>query len=123
MPKKSDIIRLRHRLDASEKAVEFVRGKDRSSLDQDEKLALALVRLIEIIGEAGAKVSTEVQFQNAEIPWKEIVGTRNRLVHGYEDVDLDVVWQVATKDLPVLTGKLRTALVRETGTDQESLWK
>ena len=123
MPKKSDIIRLRHMLDASEKAVEFVRGKDRSSLDQDEKLALALVRLIEIIGEAGAKVSAEAQLVHVEIPWKEIIGTRNRLIHGYEDVDLDVVWQIATKDLPVLTGNLRTALVRETGTDQESLWK
>jgi uncharacterized protein with HEPN domain len=50
MPKKSDVIRLRHMFDASIKAVEFVRGKDRASLDQDERLALALVRLIEIIG-------------------------------------------------------------------------
>ena len=74
MPKKSDIIRLRHMLDASHKAVEFVRGKGRSDLYQDEKLALALVRLIEIIGEAAAKVSTQVQIKYAEIPWKEIIG-------------------------------------------------
>jgi uncharacterized protein with HEPN domain len=59
MPKKSDIIRLRHMFDASIKAAAFVRGRDRSSLDEDEKLAPALVRLIEIIGEAAAKVSPE----------------------------------------------------------------
>ena len=123
MPKKSDIIRLRHMFDASIKAVEFVRGKDRASLDQDEKLALALVRLIEIIGEAAAKVSPEVQIKNAQIPWKEIVGTRNRLIHGYEDVDLDVVWQIATVDLLSLTDQLRSVLVNQTGTDQEQLWK
>jgi uncharacterized protein with HEPN domain len=123
MPKKSDVIRLRHMFDASTKAVEFVRGKDRASLDQDEKLALALVRLIEIIGEAAAKVSPEVQIKNSQIPWKEIVGTRNRLIHGYEDVDLDVVWQIATVDLLSLTDQLRSALVNQTGTDQEQLWK
>jgi uncharacterized protein with HEPN domain len=123
MTKKSDTIRLRHMFDACHKAMEFLKGRDRSSLDQDEKLALALVRLIEIIGEAAAKVSIEVQFKNAEIPWKDIVGTRNRLIHGYEDVDLDIVWQIVTEDLPVLSGNLRTALKRETGTDQESLWK
>ena len=97
MTKKSDTIRLRHMLDACHKAMEFLKGKDRSSLDQGEKLALALVRLIEIIGEAAAKVSIEVQFTNAEIPWKDIVGTRNRLIHGYEDVDLDIVWQIVTE--------------------------
>jgi uncharacterized protein with HEPN domain len=69
MPKKSDIIRLRHMFDASIKAVAFVRERDRSSLDEDEKLALALVRLIEIIGEAAAKASPEVQTKNAQIPY------------------------------------------------------
>jgi uncharacterized protein with HEPN domain len=123
MPKKSDIIRLRHMLDASLKAAEFARGHDRPDLDRDEKLALALVRLIEIIGEAAAKVSPDVQVTNAQIPWKDIVGTRNRLIHGYEDVDLDVVWQIVSVDLPVLSNQLASALTRETGTDQQALWK
>lgn len=123
MPKKSDIIRIRHMLDASHKATGFVEGHVRSDLDQDEKLSLALVRLIEIIGEAAAKVSPEVQARHSQIPWKDIVGTRNRLIHGYEDVDLDVVWQIISSDLPILSGQLRDALSTETGTDQPNLWK
>jgi len=81
MPKKSDVIRLRHMLDAADKARSFTEGKARLDLDRDEKLALAHVRLIEVIGEAAAKVSAEVQERNSTIPWKEIVGTRNRLIH------------------------------------------
>ncbi len=85
MPKKSDVVRLRHMFDATEKAIGFTRGKGRSDLDTDEKLALALVRLIEIIGEAAAKISIEVQARSPAIPWTNIVGTRNRLVHGVEN--------------------------------------
>ena len=123
MPKKSDIVRLRHMLDAAEKAVRFAEGKTRSDLDRDEKLALAVVRLIEIIGEAAVKVSGDVQAKHSSIPWKEVVGTRNRLIHGYEEVDLDIVWQIVEGDLPGLARRLRMALKKETGTDQESLWK
>jgi len=123
MPKKSDIIRLRHMLDAAEKAINFVKGKGRPDLDRDEKLALALVRLIEIVGEAAVKVSGDVQARHSAIPWKEVVGTRNRLIHGYEDVDLDIVWRIVETDLPGLAQELRLALKKETGTDQASLWQ
>jgi uncharacterized protein with HEPN domain len=118
MPTKSDIIRLRHMLEAADKAKGFTDGKARQDLDRDEKLALALVRLIEIIGEAAAKVSVDVQGRHANIPWKEIVGTRNRLIHGYEDVDYDIVWSIVVEDLPNLSRELRTVLLKETGTDQ-----
>lgn len=123
MPRKSDIIRLRHMLDAAEKAIQFVEGKARPDLDRDEKLGLALVRLIEIIGEAAVKVSSDVQARHSSIPWKDVVGTRNRLIHGYEDVDLDIVWRIVETDLPGLVRELRVALKTETGTDQESLWQ
>jgi len=123
MPTKSDIIRLRHMLEAADKAKAFTDGKARQDLDRDEKLALALVRLIEIIGEAAAKVSVYVQGRHTSIPWKEIVGTRNRLIHGYEDVDYDIVWSIVVEDLSDLSRELRTALLKETGTDQETLWK
>ena len=67
---KSDTIRLRHMLEAADKAKAFTDGKARQDLDRDEKLALAPVRLIEIIGEAAAKVSIDVQVRHANIPWK-----------------------------------------------------
>ena len=110
MPKKSDIVRLRHMLDAAEKAVRFAEGKTRPDLDRDEKLALAVVRLIEIIGEAAVKVSGDVQAKHSSIPWKEVVGTRNRLIHGYEEVDLDIVWQIVSVDLPRLVPSLHEAI-------------
>ena len=69
---------------------------------KDEQLTFAIVRLIEIIGEAAKNVSDEVRQKNPDIPWKEIAGTRDRLVHGYFDVDLEIVGKIITKDLPDL---------------------
>ena len=110
MSPKSDLIRLKHMLDASEKVVLFLREKKRKDLDEDEKLALAVVRLIEVIGEAATKLEKRVREVHSAIPWEQIIGTRNRLIHGYEEVDLDIVWQIATIDLPTLVGKLRHAI-------------
>ena len=99
--------RLRHMLDAAQKAVEFVKGRERSHLDQDEKLALAVVRLLEIVGEAADNVSNSFSQQHPQIPWRKIAGTRNRLAHGYFDVDLDIVWQIVTTQLPPLIAELK----------------
>lgn len=107
-PKEDD--RLRHMLDAAVTAVEFIKTKKRSDLDTDLKLALALVRLLEVVGEAGRYVSDETQQRFPHIPWKEISGTRDRLVHGYFDVDLDIVWQIVTVDLPFLIKELKKIL-------------
>jgi uncharacterized protein with HEPN domain len=97
-------------LDAARKAVGFVQGLGRSDLDTDEKLSLALVRLLEIIGEAAKNVSQGTRQAAAEIAWKQIAGTRDRLIHGYHDVDLDVVWTIVTDDLPVLVEQLEKVI-------------
>lgn len=102
-----DVIRLRHMLDAARKVIEFTKGKNEADFAKDEKLAFAIVRLIEIIGEAAKNISSEVRQQHANIPWKEIAGTRDRLVHGYFDVDLDIVGKIISKDLPDLILKLQ----------------
>lgn len=73
-------------------------------------LVLALVKAIEIIGEAGARVSIEGRDATPDVPWPEIVGMRNRLVHAYFDVDLDVVWTTVRHDLPPLVEALQAAL-------------
>ncbi len=113
MTQHNDMIRLKHMLDAAKKAVIFCDGKQRDALDQDEQLALALTRLLEIIGEAANGVSKEYQESHSGILWREIAGTRNRLIHGYFDVDFNVVWEIVEKDLPQLINQLK-ALVELT---------
>ena len=65
-----------------------------------------LVRLLEIVGEASKKVSEEIRQRYPEIPWKQIAGTRDRLIHGYFDVDLDIIWSIVADDLLILIAKL-----------------
>lgn len=101
-----DRVRLQHMRLAAGKALRFVAGRSRADLDRDEQLTLALTRLIEIVGEAANAVSEEWRQQHQDIPWRAAVGARNRLIHGYFDVDLDVVWQIVSRDLPTLAASL-----------------
>lgn len=105
-----DEVRLRHMLDAARKVISFTGGRSRTDLDTDEQLTLAIVRLFEIIGEAAKQVTTETRTAHPEIPWREIAGTRDQLIRGYFDVDLDVVWSLATSDLPGLVESLESIL-------------
>jgi uncharacterized protein with HEPN domain len=107
---RTDKVRIRHILDASKEAVEFVKGRSRAELESDRKLNLSLVRLLEVIGEAARGMSDEFRTQYPELPWKKMVGMRDRLIHGYYDVDLDVVWETAIEDLPGLVAKLENIL-------------
>jgi uncharacterized protein with HEPN domain len=88
--------------DAAIEAVAFSSGKSRQDLEQDRMLALALVRELEIIGEAAARVTPELRARHEALPWAEMVAMRNRLIHGYFDVDLDVLWTTIRDDLPPL---------------------
>lgn len=92
--------RVRHMLDAARKAVGLVQGLSRSDLDSDEVLALAETRLLEVLGEAARGVSDEFRSRYPTIPWSQMAATRDRLIHGYFDVDLDIVWEILTADLP-----------------------
>ncbi len=102
MPKHDDNVSLRHMLEHAREAVAMAAGKERSDLEASRMLSLALVRLIEIVGEAANRVSKTRQKQLAQISWPCIIGMRNRLIHGYEAVDLDIVWQTVTEELPSL---------------------
>ena len=97
-PPEEDVL-LRDMLDHARRAVDAVAERDRSDLDSDLILAAALERFIEVIGEAASKVSPSTWANSPVIPWKEIIGMRNRLVHGYAAVDHDIVWNVVSADL------------------------
>lgn len=97
-------------LDHAREAVDLARDRVRSDLDSDRMLNLALVRLLEIVGEAANRVPREMQQSALQIPWSEIIGMRHRLIHGYDQVDFDVLWQIVVRDLPQLVPKLEKLL-------------
>lgn len=102
-----DRARLAHMTAAVEEALRFAHGKRRADLDRDRKLALAIIKDIEIAGEAASRLSAAFRRAHAAIPWGLIVATRNRLIHGYFEVDFDIVWQTVRQDLPALLKALR----------------
>jgi len=95
-------------IEAAETALSFVAGRDRADLDSDQMLFFALVRAIEIVGEAASQVSLATRQATSNVPWSVIVGMRNRVVHGYADINHDIVWQTATEALPELLPTLRS---------------
>ncbi len=113
MSRHDDTVRLRHMLEHATEAVEMARGRTRADLDGDRQFALAMTRLLEIVGEAAGRISEPTRGKMPSIPWPNIVGLRNRLVHAYDEVDLDVLWATVQRDLAPLTVELRAFL--ETG--------
>ena len=97
-------------LDHVEEAVLLAGDRTRAALGTDRVFSLALLKLVEIVCEAGSRVSESVRAEHSEIPWRAIVGTRNHLIHGYDDVDYDILWNIATVDFPPLAVQLRALL-------------
>ena len=110
MSHREDETHLRDMLDYASKAVEAIRGRARADLDRDAILGAALERFVEIIGEAANRVQDERRRAMPDVPWKQIVGMRNRLIHGYIAVDLDILWNVVHDDLPALIERLEKEL-------------
>ena len=109
MSQHDPLVALRHMLDHSREAVELAQGRSRKDLDSDRLLQLALTRLVEIVGEAG-RVPAEVQDRHPALPWREAIGARNRLIHGYDFVDLDILWEIVATDLPQLISQTEQVL-------------
>ena len=96
--------------DSAREAAELSQGKTREDLTVDRVLSLALVHLIQIVGEAARRVPPENPGKLSQIPWSQIIGFRNIVVHAYGDVDYDILWSVLEKDLPVLVNQLEDVL-------------
>lgn len=102
MPPLDDDVRIRHLVEAAEKAVSYAADRDRAALDDDEMLRLALTKLVEIVGEAAKQVSEPTRLAHPDVPWSAAARMRDRLVHHYFDINLDVLWLTVTDDLPAL---------------------
>jgi uncharacterized protein with HEPN domain len=106
-----DKVRLRHMIEAAESAAQFITDRSRSDLDSDRMLLFAVVRAIEVVGEAASKLSEEFRAAHPGIPWRAIVGMRNRLIHAYFDIDTETVWETTTQELPPILNQLRELVV------------
>jgi len=108
MTRHNPLVSIKHMLDHAREAIAIAEGLTRSDLDNNRIKVLALTRLLEIIGEAAARVPEQTRIDYPYIPWREIVGNRNRLIHGYDNVDLDILWTIISEDLLHLVSELES---------------
>ena len=94
-------------------AVALVRDRSRADLYRDRPLNLSLVRLMEVVGEAATRIPQDFRDQHPALPWQDVADLRNRLIHGYDTVNLDLLWAIVHEDLPPLIAQLET-IVGET---------
>jgi uncharacterized protein with HEPN domain len=101
-----DLVYVGHMLDMAGKAVSKTQNISRETFDADENLRLALIHFIHVIGEAARQVSRDYYASHPDVRWTDIIGMRHKVMHDYRGVDEDIVWQVATQDLPKLVAVL-----------------
>lgn len=106
-----DRVRLQHMLDEARKAQQFIQGHQRADLDTNDLLAYAVRYALQIVGEAASQVTAETRAQYPQIPWKDVIGMRQWLVHGYERVENDIVWNTVTQDIGSLVDHLEMILM------------
>lgn len=110
MSERDEFVYVQHMLDAATKAIALSAKVTRPLLTRDSVELLAITRLLEILGEAARRTSPEFRSQFPGVEWRQIAGTRDRLIHGYDVVDLDMIWEICNVDLPELVPKLRKVL-------------
>jgi len=105
-----DLIRFKHMLDSATAILHFIDGKTRKHLNSDRMFSNAIIRELEILGEAANHISKTTQNAFPEFPWKQLTAMRNVLIHAYFDVDYDIIWKTVTNDLPPLYLQLKMML-------------
>ena len=104
---KDDKVYIQQVLDAVRKIESFTANTDRVVFDKDEKTQSAVIMQLMLIGEISKKISSKTK-SSIELPWKDIAGFRDKAVHDYFEVDLDIVWNTIISDIPILKSKLQT---------------
>ena len=92
--------------DTVREAVSLTKNKSHDGLAKDRVLNLALTRLLEVLGEAANRVPVEMRSKYSKLPWQQIIGLRNKLIHAYDQVDIEVLWEIISEDLPPLSKQL-----------------
>jgi len=105
-----DIIRLRHIIDEAGEACKYAEGISLDEFVEDGKTVRAVIRSIEVIGEAASKISIEFRMEHPDVPWQKVIGMRNRLIHVYFDIDYNIIWQTVKENLPPLIEQLQSIL-------------
>jgi uncharacterized protein with HEPN domain len=105
-----DRIRVQHILDEAGEACKYAKGISFDEFVEDGKTVRAVMRSIEVMGEAASKVSIEFRKEHPDVPWQKIIGMRNRLIHVYFDIDYSIVWQTVKENLPPLIEQLQSIL-------------
>lgn len=113
MSEHDDRLPMHQMLEHAREAVDMARGRARLELETNRMLQLALVHLLLIVGEAATRVSPAGRLRHPDIPWSKAIATRHRVVHGYDQVNYDVVWDTITIDFPPLVAALERALSAE----------
>ena len=98
-------------LEAADKVASFISGMTQDQFLADEKTQYAVVRALEVIGEAAKKVPLAFRQEHPQVPWREVVGMRDKLIHDYFGVNVVVVWKTATEDAPNIASALREILL------------
>ena len=110
MSEHDDRLPMQHMLEHAREAVEMTRGRTRADLLANRMFQLALLKLVEVVGEAARRVSPGGQTRYPDIPWRDAITTRNRISHEYDRIDYDIVWDTITDDFPPLVVALERAL-------------
>ena len=110
MSRRDSEIPLHQMLDHAREAIILSKGESLEDLVDDRVLGLAIVRLMEIVGEAANRVPKEERSKHPEIPWTQIISLRNRLIHGYDAIDYEILWHILNHDLPELVISLERTL-------------
>ena len=104
------LARVQHMLDYAREAEDMAQGRVRADLDTDRMFNLALVRLVEVVGEAASWIESDFRALHPQVPWRDIVATRNRLIHEYYQVDLNRIWRIVQDDVPPLIAQLESII-------------
>jgi uncharacterized protein with HEPN domain len=113
MPNRDDIVRIQHMIEAANEAKDILGDTARENLPKNKTIANAVVRSLEVLGEAASKLSEGFQKEHASVPWKKIIVMRNRLIHAYFDINYDIVFATVKEDIPAILPQLQKIIEDE----------